>query len=152
MSKELRTKKWTMKKNMFNGAGSGIFENARQLRNNQTDAEVALWIFLRKKPLGYKFRRQHPWGEYIADFYCHRLRLVIEIDGSIHNRADVKEYDTARQEQMELEGLHVMRLTNDEMVKNRDFTFKKIESLILQRQWVMGDSSPLGAGGEKLGG
>ncbi len=79
-----------MEENMFFGASKIIFENAKELRKNMTHAEKILWNHLKVKPNGYKFRRQHPLGIYIADFYCHKLKLVIEIDGSIHDNDEVK--------------------------------------------------------------
>lgn len=87
-----------MKKKMFLGASNFIFENAKELRKDLTHSEQTLWDHLRTKPLGYKFRRQHPLGIYIADFYCHALKLVIEIDGSIHKVAEVAIRDNYRQE------------------------------------------------------
>ncbi|MBO9682401.1 MAG: DUF559 domain-containing protein [Flavisolibacter sp.] len=62
-----------------------------------------LWNYLRTKPFGFKFRRQHPFSIYILDFYCHQLKLVIEVDGSIHNVAEVKQNDEIRQQQLEKE-------------------------------------------------
>jgi cyclase len=67
-----------MKKKMFLGADSLIFKNAEALRYRMTAAEELLWQNLKGKQLGVKFRRQHPLGIYIADFYCHRHKLVIE--------------------------------------------------------------------------
>jgi imidazole glycerol-phosphate synthase subunit HisF len=82
---------------MFEGASHLIFENAKQLRNNMTAPEMALWLHLRNGVNGLKFRRQHPIGIYIADFYCHKVKLIIEVDGSIHNKQEVKENDEFRQ-------------------------------------------------------
>jgi cyclase len=79
-----------MKQTMFLGADRLIFENAKELRKNLTHSELLLWGYLKQKPFGYKFRRQHPLGIYIADFYCHALKLVIEVDGSIHHLDEVK--------------------------------------------------------------
>ncbi len=63
---------------------AGILKLAGELRKNQTPAEKALWQALRKRNLrGHKFRRQHPVGHFIVDFYCHSSKLVIEVDGSI---------------------------------------------------------------------
>ena len=75
---------------MFQKANPLIFANAKQLRNNLTDAEVILWEYLRTKPFGYKFRRQHPIQQFIADFYCHSLQLIIEADGEIHQKMENK--------------------------------------------------------------
>ncbi|HMK17485.1 MAG TPA: endonuclease domain-containing protein [Chitinophagaceae bacterium] len=71
----------------------------------------------------YKFRRQHPISIYIADFYCHKIKLVIEIDGSIHDTEEAKLNDKRRQQDLEDLKLTVIRFTNDQ-VKN------EIESVI----------------------
>ena len=75
---------------MFEGASHLIFANAKHLRKNMTDAETVLWMYLRLGMNGLRFRRQHPIGLYIADFYCHKLKFIIEADGSIHNEPDIK--------------------------------------------------------------
>ena len=70
---------------MFYKADPLIFENARELRNKLTPAEQTFWLRLKEQFPDHKFRRQHPISSYIADFYCHKLKLVIEIDGPIHD-------------------------------------------------------------------
>ncbi|HEY8690100.1 MAG TPA: DUF559 domain-containing protein [Chitinophagaceae bacterium] len=107
-----------MEENMFFGASKIIFENAKDLRKNMTDAEKILWGYLKAKPNGYKFRRQHPLGIYIADFYCHKLKLVIELDGSIHDNEEVKLNDEIRQKFIEEDGILVMRFKNEEILKD----------------------------------
>ena len=107
-----------MKKKMFFGASKIIFENAKHLRKNMTHAESILWVHLKTKPNGYKFRRQHPLGIYIADFYCHKLKLVIELDGSIHKNKEVKQNDEIRQKLIEEDGLIVIRFTNTQIQKD----------------------------------
>jgi imidazole glycerol-phosphate synthase subunit HisF len=87
-----------MEKGMHGGAIKHIYQRARELRNNATHAEALLWGYLKTKPYDLKFRRQHPYSIFILDFYCHSLKLVIEIDGSIHNQPDVKINDKQRQE------------------------------------------------------
>lgn len=104
-----------MKKKMFFGASSLIFKNAEQLRSNMTDAEMLLWGHINGNQLGVKFRRQHPLGIYIADFYCHQHKLVIEIDGRIHDLPDVAVNDIRRQSDIEGDGIKVLRFTNDEI-------------------------------------
>ncbi len=99
---------------------------ARELRKKQTPAEVKMWDELRNRRLpGFKFLRQHPitvnayngkTGFYIADFYCSKKKLVIEIDGLIHTCQ--VDYDIARNEIMEEMGLAILRITNDEVEKN----------------------------------
>ena len=87
------------------GASHLIFRNAQVLRDNMTDAEILLWGYLKENNLGLKFRRQHPISLYIADFYCHKLKLIIELDGSIHNRPDVAANDLERQLYLENQGI-----------------------------------------------
>jgi very-short-patch-repair endonuclease len=70
---------------MHENASHFVFELARELRRNMTDAENKLWNHLKHGVGGLKFRRQHPLKNYIADFYCHKLKLIIEADGGIHN-------------------------------------------------------------------
>ena len=86
---------------MFEGASPVIFENAKHLRKKMTDAEQVLWYYLKAGINGFKFRRQHPIGIYIADFYCHKVKLIIEVDGSIHNQPEVMESDEIRQRDLE---------------------------------------------------
>ena len=115
---------------MFYGAGNLLFQKAKELRSQLTDAEKALWGHLRSKPNGYKFRRQHPIRNYVVDFYCHQLKLVIEIDGSIHDREDVKRADEERQKIVESEGIRVIRFTNDEIIKDREKSIEKINAFL----------------------
>ena len=97
---------------MFSGADKLLFERAAKLRRQQTFAEEILWNYLRTKPLGFKFRRQHPFSVYILDFYCHELKLAIEVDGSIHNIEEVKENDEIRQKQLEQDCNNFLRFSN----------------------------------------
>lgn len=119
-----------MKKKMFYGASNLFFEKAKELRENMTQAELVLWEYVRQHPLGYKFRRQHPLGIYIVDFYCHKLKLVIEVDGSIHDLQDVKDADAERQRQLEMDGLRIVRFTNEEILKTKEVVIEQINLLI----------------------
>lgn len=112
---------------MFLGADSNIFENARVLRGNPTHAEMLLWSYLRQKPLGFKFRRQHPISIYIADFYCHALKLIIEVDGKVHNDFDVRKKDIERQKYLESEGISFLRFKNEEVEKHWGSVIERIE-------------------------
>jgi very-short-patch-repair endonuclease len=86
----------------------------RRLRNASTDAERALWRRLRMRQLdGCKFRRQHPFGDYIVDFVCLERRLVIELDGSQH--ADSMEADAQRTAYLEDAGFRVLRFWNNQV-------------------------------------
>ena len=100
---------------MFQGADPLIFKNAEALRYNPTQAELILWGHLNGKQLGAKFRRQHPLGIYIADFYCHQHKLIIELDGSIHNLPEVALNDKIRQQNLEFDGYRVLRFNNREV-------------------------------------
>jgi cyclase len=123
-------KKLFMGKRMFYGASHLIFERAKDLRNNLTHAEMVLWGFLKTKPLGYKFRRQHPIGIYIADFFCYKLKFVIELDGPVHNKEDVRKRDIERQKILESEGLGVFRFTNEEVMRYPERVIEKIKLLL----------------------
>ena len=112
---------------MFSGADKLLFEKATKLRSQQTFAEELLWNYLRTKPCGFKFRRQHPFSNYILDFYCHALRLVIEVDGSIHMREEVKNNDEQRQKQLEEQGLVFLRFTNNEIRLHSEKVIQQIE-------------------------
>ena len=100
---------------------------ARELRKVQTPAEQALWNKLRNRGLvGLKFRRQHPIGPYIADYYCAKYRLLIKLDGGIH--FGQKEQDADRTAQFELHGYHVLRVWNAEVETDLDGVLRKIIS------------------------
>jgi len=119
---------------MFYGASPQIFQNAKELRNNMTQSESKLWEKLNKKQfLGLRFRRQHPIGSYIADFYCHKLNMVIELDGGIHESPDQKEYDSGRAFDMKELGLTVIRFKNDEINDNIDEVLKRIGEYVQQK-------------------
>jgi imidazole glycerol-phosphate synthase subunit HisF len=119
-----------MKDSMFYGAGPIIFELAKKLRNNVTPTEMILWGNLREHFPDLKFRRQHPIAIYIADFYCHSLKLIIELDGSIHNLSDVKTNDIVRQKDLEDLGLKIIRFTNKEITNNLEQVLQTIEKNI----------------------
>ena len=120
---------------MFYGAKSHIFEKAKALRNNMTDTELLLWEHLKgKKILGLRFRRQHPIDIFIADFYCHPIKLVIEVDGGIHLSTEQKEYDIGRTGELNYWGIGVIRFSNDEIEMNIKQVIKEIEQVCTKRQ------------------
>ncbi len=121
-----------MQKKMFLDATQSVFVNAAALRNKMTPAERALWAYLKLKPMGYKFRRQHAISKYIADFYCHSLKLIIEVDGGIHNTKEVADSDRARQEFLESEGINFLRFTNEEVLSNLDTVQSTIDKYLQQ--------------------
>ena len=94
-------------------------ELARELRNNMTFAEKATWRMLNGKQYkGYDFHRQKPIGEFIADFYCYDLRLVIEIDGITHLDKDVIKKDRIKSQYFNSIGLNILRFTDDLVLGN----------------------------------
>jgi very-short-patch-repair endonuclease len=104
---------------------------ARELRNNMTLAEILLWSELRSKKVdGYKFRRQQPIFDYIADFYCHELKLIIEVDGEIHTLSEQVEKDKKRDRILKINGFNVLHLSNYEIEGDLVGSVKKIKSFI----------------------
>ena len=90
---------------------------AREMRRQPSDAERRLWYFLRRKNLlGFRFRRQVPFGPYILDFFCSDASLAIEIDGGQH--ADQHAYDSARSRYLRDKGIRVVRFWNNEVLRN----------------------------------
>jgi very-short-patch-repair endonuclease len=122
------------KSNMHGGAINLLYQKARELRNNSTHAEQILWGYLKTKPLGFKFRRQHPYSIYILDFFCHSLKLVIEVDGSIHTIKEVIENDTVRQVLLEKDGFRVIRFNNEEITTSPENVIKKIADFIVKHK------------------
>ncbi|MFC2123937.1 endonuclease domain-containing protein [Bacteroidota bacterium] len=114
------------------GAKPHLFEKARELRKNQTLTEKILWKYLNDGQINkLKFRRQHPIDEYIVDFYCHKYKLVVEIDGKHHNIPENKEYDVARTNQLKELGIRVIRFTNKEVLSNRTKVLHTIQQEII---------------------
>jgi len=102
-----------------------VLARARQLRRPQTPAESVLWARLRERQLGgFKFRRQHPVGRVIVDFYCNACRLAVEVDGDSH--AEQAEYDEARTEWLREQGIRVIRFTNRDVLHHLDAVLEKI--------------------------
>ncbi len=133
--------------NMHYGASKLLFQRAEELRKYCTWEEKIIWGYLSGNKLGVKFRRQHPVLFYIADFYCHRLKLVIEIDGGIHNKEDVKINDEIRQREIEELGIAIIRFTNTQVKNNPELILEQINKKIEELQSSRDQSSPLGAGG-----
>jgi very-short-patch-repair endonuclease len=114
----------------FYGATPEIFLRAAELRRNMTKAEKFLWRELKsKKIMGLTFRRQHPVNMFIADFYCHKARLVLEIDGSIHEVDGNKEKDKGREDEFEKFGITTIRFTNNEIYQELDKVLQEIEAI-----------------------
>ncbi len=104
-------------------------ELARELRNNSTLSEVLLWQRIKNKQLmGYDFHRQKPIDEYIVDFFCPNLNLIIEIDGESHDRKTVE--DKNRQLRLESLGFHFLRFWDSDVKKNMEGVILTIEKWI----------------------
>jgi len=113
---------------MFKGARPQTFAKAKSLRRKMTKAEIVLWEELKTKKLNnLKFRRQHPIHHFIADFYCHELSLIIEIDGGYHNNKEQREYDIQREKLLKFQDVRIIRFTNEEVLNN----IEKIKQQIL---------------------
>jgi type I restriction enzyme R subunit len=97
----------------------GLVKRAKELRQSQTPAEDAMWELLRDRELlGFKFRRQHQIGNYIADFYCHEAKLVVEIDGSVHAAAEKQKKDKKREVYFKGLGFKIVHLSNIVVLEN----------------------------------
>ncbi len=92
--------------------------SAKRLRRAMTPPETLLWQLLRRAPAGIKFRRQYAIGPYVADFYCPTAKLVIEIDGQIHNAARQADHDARRDELITSFGLRVERIAAADVMRN----------------------------------
>ena len=105
-------------------------ERCRELRRASTIPERVVWSALRAGQMGVKFRRQHPLGPYVADFYCHALKLVIEVDGLTHNRAADIEHDCRRDAWMRARGYRNFRVSVKEVSKDLPGVIDRIRLVI----------------------
>lgn len=105
---------------------------ANKLRKDMTKAEACLWKFVLKarKLKGYQFRRQRPVLNYIADFMCKELKLIIEVDGASHDFDEIIQKDTRRQNELEKAGFTVLRFLNEEVLKDINNVVLTLESWI----------------------
>src|SRR5262249_20561185 len=106
---------------------------ARAVRKKQTTAETRLWQLLRNRQvLGAKFRRQHQFGNYILDFYCHEAKLVIECDGAVPESNERWHHDQERDSFMISQGLTVLRFANDQVLSDTASVMKEISRALIQ--------------------
>lgn len=118
---------------MYFGATPAIFKIAKELRKDETEAEKILWSKLNKNQiLGLQFRRQHPINIFIADFYCAKIKLVIELDGSIHEIPEYQAHDLGRSQLLNDFGITVIRFSNEQIIDDMDKTIDKIENIVIQ--------------------
>jgi very-short-patch-repair endonuclease len=119
------------KKQPFRGVSRQMRQAARSLRSESTPAESILWEALRGGRLdGLKFRRQHAVGRVVLDFYCASHRLVIELDGAVHEMPDQSERDLARTQWLEEHRCRVIRFRNDEVINDLSLVLERIRRTI----------------------
>jgi very-short-patch-repair endonuclease len=130
----------------------GMTSCARRLRKNLTDAEKRLWRALRRDQLlGLNFRRQHPIGPYVLDFYCSALALAVEIDGGQHNYADKRLSDERRSRLLSNKGIRVVRFWNNEVLQNIEGVLSEIARFAEARHCngTPSPALPLSGGGRR---
>jgi len=119
-------------KTMYFNARPSTMEAAQLLRKRTTQIEEILWEKLKGKQIfGLRFSRQHPIDLFIADFYCHKVRLVVEIHGEIHNYQ--REYDIGRTAELEKFDIKVIRFSNEEVILDIEKVVSKIKITIKER-------------------
>jgi very-short-patch-repair endonuclease len=141
-------------KNNFRGGFefTGMIDQVRKLRKNQTKAEEIFWELVRNKNfLGLKFRRQHQIGKYIVDFYCHSERLIIEFDGEVHDNTQQKRKDVSRDKYLTSLGNTVLRFRNEELLNNPETVYEKITKIIKHPSTSGGRVGDGGYGSRKAG-
>ena len=119
-----------MSTNMHYGAPMEIFQIAERLRKDMTQAEKIIWERVCKNQPGVRIRRQHPIWKFIADFYCHELKMIIEIDGEIHLYPENKAYDISRDMILKDFKIEIIRFTNKEVVNETDKVIAEIKRTI----------------------
>ena len=108
-------------------------ERARGLRRSLTLPEGLLWRELRARPGGFKFRRQHPAGPYVLDFFCAEVRLVIEVDGVAHDMGDRPERDAARDAWLAGQAVAVLRIPARDILRDVGGTIERIVAACRER-------------------
>jgi len=112
----------------------GVRSHAKTMRQGPTRAEDRMWAWLRdRRCVGYKFRRQHPIGPYILDFYCAELRLAIEVDGQQHYQAHLVEYENRRCAFLNTQGIEILRISNAELIRDAIGVSEMIDAVIRTR-------------------
>jgi len=102
-----------------------VADRAKKLRKTQTPAEEYLWRYLRNRQLdGHKFYRQHPIGKFIVDFYCPAEKLIIELDGDIHDNR--QKYDETRDNKLKASGFRVVRFRNEQVLSDISMVLNEI--------------------------
>ncbi|MEP9359233.1 endonuclease domain-containing protein [Sphingomonas sp. KR3-1] len=108
--------------------------NAKRLRQQMTPPEIGLWLALRRNERGLHFRRQHPAGRYVLDFYCARARLAIEVDGEAHARGDRPERDAVRDTWLSDQGVRVLRYPAEAVLTDLEGVVRQIMAIATARR------------------
>ncbi len=120
-----------------------LLEAARALRKSMTDAEQLMWHCLRQKQLGgFRFRRQHPFEQFVLDFYCCEVKLAVELDGGQHNEPGVIASDMDRTAFLGQHGIQVIRFWNNEVFQNLEGVLQSVYDVLQQRHARHGESPP----------
>jgi very-short-patch-repair endonuclease len=133
-----------MLKDVAPKARPGATARARKLRRQMTLPEVMLWATLRTRPAGLKFRRQHPSGVYILDFYCGDARLAVEVDGEAHSRGDQPIRDEHRDEWLQRADVETLRVPASEILRNIDAVVNGIVARARARLPLHHPAAPVG--------
>ncbi|MBA4162462.1 MAG: hypothetical protein C0515_10405 [Novosphingobium sp.] len=102
---------------MFDHA-EGTVQRARDLRRKMSLPEALLWRLLKPKPMGLKFRNQHPLEDFVVDFYCHAAKTIFEIDGIVHEMGDQAKFDAERDQKLSALGFHVIRIPASDVLRD----------------------------------
>ncbi|MCS6305274.1 MAG: N-6 DNA methylase [Nitrospira sp.] len=120
---------------------------ARNLRHNGTNAEQLIWQCLRDRQIaGAKFRRQHPLDPYVLDFYCHELKLAVELDGGRHNEPTGCAHDARRDEFLAAQGIRTLRFWNNQVLAETEAVLEAVYQAVTEMQTEKPSPSPLPAG------
>ena len=115
-----------------------LIKLARSFRKRQTDAEVVLWWLVRSRQMGVKFRRQHPIEPFVLDFYCHELRLAVEVDGGRHAATAGRMNDERRTAALAARGIQVLRFSNLEVLQETSAVAEALWRACQERRKAIG--------------
>ncbi|MDZ7717316.1 MAG: endonuclease domain-containing protein [Balneolaceae bacterium] len=125
----------SIKLSLHAGAEPYQFRYAKELRREMTKAEEVLWEQLRaRRFLNLKFRRQHPILDFVVDFYCHELKLIVEADGKYHSEENTQYYDDERTKELQRYGYLVIRFSNEEILNDMDQVLRQLKKKVKIRK------------------
>ncbi|MEZ0243762.1 MAG: endonuclease domain-containing protein [Sphingomonas sp.] len=104
----------------------GTIRNAKRLRREMTLPEILLWQALRQRPAALKFRKQHPAGPYVLDFYCDAIKLAVEVDGAAHGHGDRPDRDAQRDAWLAIRNVRVLRVNASDVLTDLDAVVRQI--------------------------